>query len=109
FDIKYYQLSGPDWLRGARFDILAKVPEGTTREQFRLMLQNLLIERFKLTFHRDKKEMPIYEPALAKDGPKFQEAVEDPAPKDSTVVPPPMAGSPAQLGKDGFPILQSGR
>jgi uncharacterized protein (TIGR03435 family) len=103
FDIRSYQLSGPDWMGRALFNIVAKVPEGATKEQFRLMLQNLLIERFKLVFHRDKTEMPIYEMVLAKDGPKFKETVDDPA-----AAPPPPGGLP-QLGKDGFPIMQPGR
>ncbi len=34
-----------------RFDIAVNVPEGTTREQFRQMQQNLLEERFKLALH----------------------------------------------------------
>jgi uncharacterized protein (TIGR03435 family) len=37
-----------------------------------LMIQTLLAERFKLTFHRERKELPVYALVSAKDGPKFQ-------------------------------------
>src|SRR5271167_3009757 len=47
FDLKAYQFQGPDWMKAdVRVTVSAKVPEGTTKEQFRLMLQNLLKERF---------------------------------------------------------------
>src|SRR5271155_4891617 len=42
FDIRDYQLTGPDSMRGARFDVSAKIPQGTTKQQFQRMLQNLL-------------------------------------------------------------------
>ncbi len=38
------------------------------------MLQKLLVERFKLTFHHDKKELSVYVLSVAKSGPKtYQE------------------------------------
>ena len=54
FDLARYELSAPDWMESVRFDMSAKIPEGTTKEQFRLMMQNFLAERFKLTYHREK-------------------------------------------------------
>ena len=57
FDLARYELSAPDWMESVRFDMSAKIPEGTTKEQFRLMMQNFLAERFKLAYHREKKEV----------------------------------------------------
>jgi len=68
YGIRSYQITGPAWLHDARFDISAKIPEGATREQFKLMLQNLLEDRFKLAIHREKKEMAIYELVVASGG-----------------------------------------
>jgi uncharacterized protein (TIGR03435 family) len=90
FDIKNFQLSGPNSLNTERFDVTATIAEGATKEQFRMMLQNLLAERFKMTVHHEKKEMPVYELVVAKGGPKLKETVEDPASKDSAVSPAPL-------------------
>ena len=46
-------------LRGKRStDIDATMPPGTTKEQFQEMLQNLLVERFHLEFHRERRNFP---------------------------------------------------
>ena len=53
YDVKAYQITGPAWIETERYDIVAKVPAGATKEQFRVMLQNLLAERFKIELHRE--------------------------------------------------------
>jgi uncharacterized protein (TIGR03435 family) len=30
YDVQSYQISGPEWMSSARFDMAAKVPAGTT-------------------------------------------------------------------------------
>jgi uncharacterized protein (TIGR03435 family) len=74
FNLKEYQLQGPDWLNSERFDVSAKIPADTTREQFRLMLQKLLADRFKMTFHHETKEHAAYALTVAKGGPKLKES-----------------------------------
>jgi uncharacterized protein (TIGR03435 family) len=105
FDLPYYRYSGPSWLSDARFDISARIPEGTTKEQFRLMQQNLLIERFKLTFHYQQKEVQGYDLIAAKDGPNMDKLKPSPdvPPPDDPNAPAPPPGPP-KLDKDGFPI-----
>src|SRR5215468_10676973 len=39
---------GPNWLEMDRFDVIAKVPNGSNREQQKAMLQGLLTDRFHL-------------------------------------------------------------
>jgi uncharacterized protein (TIGR03435 family) len=51
FGVRAAQVSGPDWLWNEHFAISAKGPSGATKEQVPMMLQNLLAERFKMTFH----------------------------------------------------------
>ena len=70
-------------MKTERFDILAKMPEGATKEQVPEMLQSLLAERFGLTFHKEMREQPVYAPVVAKGGPKLKESSteEEPAPK----------------------------
>lgn len=104
YGVKSFQVSGPGWMDTERFDIDAKIPEGTTKEQFNVMMQNLLAERFKLAVHREKKDFPLYELTIAKGGPKLKPSTEDP----SAVAGPPPPGPPP-IGKDGFPQLPAGR
>jgi uncharacterized protein (TIGR03435 family) len=53
-------VGGPNWTGLARFDILAKAPAGSTSADLRLMLQNLLADRFELKVHSDTKPMPAF-------------------------------------------------
>src|ERR1700722_268989 len=48
-------LGGPSWLETDRFDIIATAPASTPAETVKLMLQNLLADRFKLKLHMDTK------------------------------------------------------
>ena len=52
YGVKRYQVTGPDWIDPERYDVVAKVPAGATKEQVRVMWQNLLADRFGLVFHR---------------------------------------------------------
>ncbi len=72
-------ISGPDWIESnaARFVIEANVPPGATEQQVNQMLQNLLVDRFKLIVHREiKKDVPLHELVLVKKGPKLKESLE---------------------------------
>jgi bla regulator protein blaR1 len=63
----------PDWAREDRYDITA-VPENEglpNDKQLKTMIQKLLADRFKLGFHRDKKELSVYAITVDKGGPKL--------------------------------------
>jgi bla regulator protein blaR1 len=75
----------PDWVSTEKFDIDVKLPDsavgdasknpgGIGIQQLHLMLQALLADRFKLTLHRETKDLPIYELVVAEGGPKLKEA-----------------------------------
>ena len=81
YKVKPYQITGPDWISTTRFDIVAKMPEGSSKSDAPKMLQALLEERFKLAVHRDKKENPVLALVVAKGGPKLKES-EAPTPID---------------------------
>jgi uncharacterized protein (TIGR03435 family) len=89
YQVKLYQVSGPDWLAGQRFEIAAKLPDGSKISQVPEMLQNLLADRFALKLHRDSKEFPVYALEIAKSGLKMRESApdsdSDPAPKAPSV------------------------
>jgi len=106
YNVKAYQVSGPDWLDSQRYDIIAKVPEGVTKEQFNLMLQHLLAERFALELRHETKDFPLYELVVGKGGPKLKASVNDPnaAPADALLPPP----GRITTDKNGFPQLPPG-
>jgi len=80
FKIKPYQLNGPDWMGAQRFDIQAKMPDGSNKDQMPEMLQALLADRFKLAIHRESKEHSVYALVVGKGGIKMKEAEPDPPP-----------------------------
>jgi uncharacterized protein (TIGR03435 family) len=70
----------PKWGDSLRFDIKAKIIDpdkkllaALTPEQFRSMQQPILLDRFQLKFHHEKKLLPIYDLVVIKSGPKFKE------------------------------------
>ena len=77
YGIRPGQVTGPDWIGQERFDISAKFPDDVKRGDFALMLQTLLADRFQLVVHREAKDLPVYELAVAKSGLKLREAVPD--------------------------------
>src|SRR5262249_37900154 len=114
------------WLDSERFDVVAKIPENTPKDQIPLMMQALLAERFKLQVHHEKKDLPAYALLVGKNGPKMKESVieENAGPDsgarlkpmlDAMPLPPPpppggsgggMAGFSISGGKGGAPVLQ---
>jgi uncharacterized protein (TIGR03435 family) len=106
YDVGSDQISGPAWLADMNgnddslfYTITATLPAGTTAENLRLMLRNLLAERFHLTLHHGTKDFPGYELVVANGGPKMKEAAAE-----------NMAAPAGPPGKDanGFPIRRPG-
>lgn len=109
YRLKTYQVEGPDAITGQRYDITAKLPPGATREQVNEMLQNLLADRFKLTFHRIQKEFPVYALVVAKGGAKLKESNLDgidasklSKPPDTVAASGSAAGVNVDLGQGAF-------
>jgi uncharacterized protein (TIGR03435 family) len=84
FGVQDYQVTGgPNWLDTYRFNISAKVDEAEPQlkgkegqERLKAMLESLLDERFEFQFHRETKQLPIYNLVDAKSGFKLT-AVKD--------------------------------
>jgi uncharacterized protein (TIGR03435 family) len=68
--VQAFQISGgPAWLDSVHYDVVAKPETKPKQGEILLMLQSLLEDRFKLTFRRETKEVPIYALVMArKDG-----------------------------------------
>jgi uncharacterized protein (TIGR03435 family) len=76
----YAITGGPNWLDSDRFDVIAKAAPQSSTENIKLMLQTLLVERFKLAVHRDQKVMSVYALVRGKRDPKLKPALENPDP-----------------------------
>jgi uncharacterized protein (TIGR03435 family) len=77
---------GPDWIRSERYDIEATagpggIPPGSSAkardDRTRLMLQALLADRFKLSIHRETRQLPAYVVVVGNKGPKLKKATID--------------------------------
>jgi uncharacterized protein (TIGR03435 family) len=75
------QITGaPAWMETDKYDLEAQ-PDGEGQpndKQWKIMVQKLLADRFKLTFHRDTKELSVYALVVGKTGPKLTKSEGDP-------------------------------
>jgi uncharacterized protein (TIGR03435 family) len=78
YRVRTTQVSGPDWLTDQGFDIEAKLPEGTRKEDLNAMLQSLLEDRFGLKIHRATQTAQGFALVVGKDGPKLKPAAPPP-------------------------------
>jgi uncharacterized protein (TIGR03435 family) len=119
FDVPANRLKAPGWTANIvapvtnniskvdptdfRYDIIANMPPGTTKVQAHEMLRNLLIDRFKLSYHHEKKDFNGYAATAARGGVKLKpsEAV-----KESEAGP---LAAKFPLGPDGFAVLPAGQ
>lgn len=99
YGVKGYQIRPPASEDNNSFNVEAKVAAGTTAEQVKAMLRDLLAKRFKLAFHYEKTEVPGYALVVAMSGLKMKESAPDvPAAEGATA--PPAAG--VVKDADGF-------
>ncbi|HEY3835619.1 MAG TPA: TIGR03435 family protein [Bryobacteraceae bacterium] len=68
YNVKSFQVTGPDWMESLHFDIVAKYPTDAENEARTRMLRTLLEDRFKLAAHLESKEMSGYTLVVAKHG-----------------------------------------
>jgi len=101
YGVRLYQVSGPDWIDTERYDISARIVDGATKDQVKVMLQTLLANRFKAVLHHETRDFPIFELVVAKSGAKLKpSSPADPAAADGK--------GPNPIGSDGFAQLPPG-
>ena len=107
YGVELDQISGPPWIRDFMgpniYEVIAMMPPGTTKEQYRLMLQSLLAERFHLAVHHETKDFPGYELVVAPGGIKMT-----PAPTTPEEAIPVEQMKPMEVDKNGFPARRPG-
>ena len=100
YDVTGDQITGLNWLNtpGAPFYAVdATIPPGTTKEQFRLMLQNLLADRFHLKLLHETQIRPGYELSVAAGGPKLKEWTQAPGMRPGMALPVNFAEGTMQM------------
>jgi uncharacterized protein (TIGR03435 family) len=105
YDVQDDQVVCPDWMSNGfdfGYSVSATMPPDTSKEKFRLMLQDLLEERFQLKFHHASKIFPGYELVVAPGGPRLKEAEAPQSPESPAVAAPTVVNGGKADGK-GFP------
>src|SRR4051812_11835289 len=74
WNVKFYQVSGPEWLKTQRFEVQARASEGASAKDLRAMMQALLVERFRMVVHTESKEQAVYALTSGKE-PKIKKSV----------------------------------
>src|SRR5258708_5821183 len=64
---------GPGWLDTDLYDVEAKADRSHNIDELHVMFQNLLADRFKLQYHKEKRTLPAYELVVDKSGAKLTE------------------------------------
>jgi uncharacterized protein (TIGR03435 family) len=81
YNVHANQISGgPPWLDTERYDTVGQPDTAgePSRDQMKLMIQKLLVDRFQLRFHTEKKELPVYAMVVLKTGSKIAVSNGDP-------------------------------
>jgi len=102
--VQSVQTQLPKWATTNRYDIEARAAGNPTKDQYRLMMQVLLADRFKLAVHYETKQVPVYALVLDKPGkfgPQFRQHPSDSPCSTAT----PTGQGPAATQTDGFPEI----
>lgn len=75
FDVTDAQISGgPGWLNTECYDVAAKTERtDISDDDLWLSLQPLLADRFRLRFHRETRQLPVYALVIGKGGPRLRD------------------------------------
>lgn len=78
YDLQEFQVAGgPGWMTTEWYNVVAKTEDIACGKDVMKMVRPPLADRFKLAFHRETREQPVYELVLAKGGLKIQKSAAD--------------------------------
>jgi uncharacterized protein (TIGR03435 family) len=94
-------VGGPGWIGTDHFEVSATIPDRTPLRAVPEMLRTLLVERFGLTAHTEKRDLPIYAlllagqlgPQMRRSGPQCAPLTGPPGIPAPPPPPPPPAGA----------------
>jgi len=93
----------PKWALENRYDIQARASGNPSKDQYRLMMQALLADRFKLTFHYETKQLPVFALVLDKPGKLGPQLRQHPDDVPCSVAPPPSEAAAPPTIAGGYP------
>jgi uncharacterized protein (TIGR03435 family) len=105
YDMSILRISGPAWASEDSFEIVATMAPGTTKEQYRAMLRDLLTERFKLEIHREPRVVSLFALTVSKGGSKLKTPQPDPPAGAATDAKPRQTMT---KDADGYPVFAPG-
>src|SRR5215813_930076 len=111
YNVKPYQVSGPDWMKTTRFDIQANMPDGSNKDQMPEMLQALLADRFGMKIHKEQREDSVYALVVAKGGHKLKESPPDidlPVEPAAGAIALPNGGGQIKMDRNGSATINAG-
>lgn len=101
----FEMIGGPSWFATDRFDIVAKAADNAPPVDMIEMVKALMADRFKFAFHRETRELPIYELVVlrpdGKLGPQLKPSAVDCSGAMRGAPPPTPATPPATSPTQG--------
>jgi uncharacterized protein (TIGR03435 family) len=100
----------PSWVNSRNYDVEARATGNPAKNQYRLMVQALLADRFKLSYHYETRQVPVFAMVLIKSGklgPQIRPHIDDPPcdPKSVAIV---QSGAAQPTIAGGFPLTCGG-
>lgn len=102
YGLQYSRVAGgPEWINEDRFEVQAKAGWDADPVQLMTMLQDLLMERFRMKVRHEDREAPVYDLVVAKGGSKLTPSKMSECPQGGTVTTsgPSDAAAPAPCGR----------
>jgi uncharacterized protein (TIGR03435 family) len=110
-------VGAPEWLFAERYDLIAKPPQGATRDQYPQMWRAMFAERMKLAWHLEEREQTTFALVLARRdgrlGPQLRPSTLECGPPPASTPPaaPPTRTDPERrcgLSMSGTSIVSGG-
>ena len=105
YNMHRFQVISKATLEEPRFDVDARIPAGATKEQFRLMLQNLLAERFHLKGHTETRDFRAFELTVASSGERLDKGQPELDPKRFPTLPEGRPAMTSNLSNGGDGVM----
>jgi bla regulator protein blaR1 len=109
YSLQAFQIAdAPGWTGSDHYRIEAKSEHDAPRAEVMLSLQTLLEDRFRLRYHRETRDLPIYELSAARSGPKLSASKEGECENSADPLAEPTGGRMAPPGRGPVPPAPCG-